>query len=142
MLFPLTSKIIWQDRVKSFKSLLGLNRVNCLFSSIVLPDIVLLRQGRQEPEDSVNMQEGDSVNLICKINEGLPEPQLSWYKNDVLLPSELKTTLILANVTDRDEGEYTCKAQNTGGHFTESINITVKSKLNLIYNNYRGYTNN
>ena len=100
-----------------------------MFFSIVPPDIVLLRQGRQEHEDIVTMEEGDSVNLICKIIEGSPGTQLSWYKSNILLPYEVKTTLILANVTDRDEGRYTCKAQNAGGNLTESTNITVKSKF-------------
>ena len=74
------------------------------------------------------MQEGDSFNLTCKIIKGSPEPKISWFK-DGKLRLEEKTTLILANVTDRDEGSYTCKAQNAGGNFMDSIYITVKSKF-------------
>ena len=76
--------------------------------------------------------QGESGFLNCQIMEGLPEPQLSWYKNDVLLPSKVNTTLLLANVTDADEGKYTCKAQNAGGDFKARIDITVKSKLMTI----------
>jgi len=75
------------------------------------------------------MLEGDSVNLTCKIIEGFPEPQIFWSKEGKRLSQDMKTTLILTNVTDRDEGRYTCKAQNAGGSFTGSIYITVKSKL-------------
>ena len=77
------------------------------------------------------MQEGDSVNLTCKIIKGSPEPKISWFK-DGRLRLEEKTTLILANVTDGDEGRYTCKAQNPGGNFTDSIYIRVKSKFIII----------
>jgi len=104
---------------------------NCLFFSIALPK-VLLKPGR-------HTQEGDSVNLTCKIIEGFPEPQISWFKDGNPLSKEVNTTLILTNVTVRDEGSYTCKAQNAGGSFTSSIYITVKSKL---IKNCHEYTNN
>lgn len=77
-------------------------------------------------------RQGESGNLTCKIVEGLPEPQLSWYKNNVFLPNEVNTTLVLANVTERDEGTYTCRAQNAGGDFKASIDVTVESKLMTI----------
>jgi len=73
-------------------------------------------------------QEGDSVNLTCEIIKGFPEPQIFWFKDGDPLSKKVKTTLILTNITDRDEGRYTCKAQNAGGNSTDSINITVKSK--------------
>ena len=95
---------------------------NCLFFSIVRPNVRLLGPGR-------HMQEGDSVNLTCKVIKGVPGPKISWLKDGDPLSREKNTTLILTNVTDRDEGRYTCKAQNAGGSFSDSIYITVKSKL-------------
>jgi len=74
------------------------------------------------------LQEGDSFNLTCKIIRGSPEPKISWFKDEDPRP-EKKTTLVLANITDRDEGKYTCKAQNTGGNFTDSIYISIKVSL-------------
>ena len=94
---------------------------NCLLFSIVRPNVLLSRPVRP-------LQEGDSFNLTCNITKGSPEPKISWFKDGDLRPEE-KTTLILANVTDRDEGMYTCKAQNAGGNFTYSIYIPVKSKF-------------
>jgi len=94
---------------------------NCLFFSIVRPK-VLLKAKR-------HMLEGDSVNLTCKIIEGFPEPQIFWSKDGKRLSQDMKTTLILTNVTDRHKGRYTCEAQNAAGSFTSSINIMVKSKL-------------
>jgi len=99
----------------------------CLFFSIVPPKIKLLSSER-------DTQEGDSINLTCIIIDGSPEPQISWFKDGDLQLKE-KTTLILANVTDRDEGTYTCQGQNFGGSFTDSINLTVNSKFRIIIMN-------
>jgi len=95
--------------------------------SIVPPKIKLLSPGRYT-------QEGDSVSLTCKIIDGSPEPKISWFK-DGDLQQEETTILILANVTDRDEGIYTCQGLNAGGSFTDSINLTVNSKLIIIIMN-------
>jgi len=80
-------------------------------------------------------KKGDSANLTCEIIKGSPEPQISWFKDGDPLSKDGKTTLLLPNITDRDEGRYTCKAQNAGGNFTDSINITVKSKFAIIITN-------
>ena len=98
------------------------NAVELVFFSVVRPFVFILGPGKRI------YRQGESGILNCQIMEGLPEPQLSWYKNDVLLPGKVNTTLRLANVTDTDEGRYTCKAQNAGGDFEASIDITVKSK--------------
>ena len=80
------------------------------------------------------MREGDSANLTCKIIEGFPEPRLSFFKNGDPLSKEMTSPLLLANVTDSDEGRYICEAQNAGGNFTDSKDIRVKSKLIIIMN--------
>ena len=74
------------------------------------------------------IQEGDSANLTCKIVRGLPEPQVTWLKNGKPLPKEMKTTLLLTDVTDEDEGSYACRAENAAGIFTDRKYVTVKSK--------------
>ena len=105
------------------------NLFNCLFFSVVLPIIQLLGPGEH------TYMQGDSANLTCKIIEGLPEPQLSWFKNGDLLSKEVNTTLILTDVTDKDEGKYICRAQNVGGDFKASVDVTVKSKCIIIIMN-------
>ena len=41
-----------------------------------------------------------------------------------------QTHLVVERVTTNDSGEYTCGAEDDSGqHFTDSINITIKSKL-------------
>ena len=74
------------------------------------------------------LREGDSANLTCKIVKGLPEPQVSWIKNDTELEVKNKT-LLLTDVTDEDEGRYTCRAENDAGFITDSKYVTVESKI-------------
>ena len=41
-----------------------------------------------------------------------------------------QTHLVVKSVATNDSGEYTCGAEDDSGyHFTDSINITIKSKL-------------
>ena len=89
--------------------------------SVVTPIIWLI--GPNKP-----IQEGDNANLTCKIVGGLPEPQVTWLKNEDFLPKEMNSTLLLKDVTDEDEGSYTCRAENVAGFFTDSKYVTVESK--------------
>ena len=74
------------------------------------------------------MREGDRLNLTCIIKESLPKPQVSWYKNEILLIDEESTNLIPEEVTDKDEGQYKCEARNPFGVADAVINATVDSK--------------
>ena len=111
--------------------------VNCLFLSVVRPVIAM-----RGPKKA--LEEGDSAHLTCYIIKGFPKPQLSIIKTEdpgeqtnvfkygYLLFGKSKTTLVLPNITERVEGRYTCIAHNTGGNFTASKHITVKSKMIII----------
>ena len=74
------------------------------------------------------MREGDRLNLTCIIKAGLPKPQVSWYKNEILLVDEESTIFILEEITDKDEGQYKCEARNPVGLADAKINVTVDSK--------------
>ncbi|XP_078342494.1 fibroblast growth factor receptor 1-like isoform X1 [Oculina patagonica] len=77
-----------------------------------------------------SMREGDSFNLTCKIVRGSPEPQLSWFKNGKNLKLKNRT-LLLTNVSNEDEGRYTCRADNVLGVETGSIFVVVKTPPTL-----------
>ena len=68
--------------------------------------------------------EGNSVNLMCKVVEGRPEPQITWLKNNTLQGQSL--SLFFSEITKEDEGRYTCKAENEAGISTKDIDISVK----------------
>ena len=95
--------------------------ISCLFFFFVVAPIIQLIRPKKP------IQEGDNINLTCKIVRGLPEPQVTWFKNGKLLPKEMNTTFLLTNVTDKDKGNYTCRAENVAGFFTDGKYVTVES---------------
>ena len=74
------------------------------------------------------MREGERLILTCNIIAGLPKPQVSWYKNKMLLADEESTNLILEELTDKDEGQYKCEARNPGGVADAIMNVMVDGK--------------
>ena len=91
------------------------------FLLLVLPEVQLLG-----PNQAI--QRGNNINLTCVIKAGLPKPLVLWYKNETLLVGEESTNLILAKVTDKDEGLYRCEARNRGGVADDIVNVTIDSK--------------
>ena len=72
--------------------------------------------------------EGDNINLTCAFY-GLPKPQLSWFKDNRLLREEnSNATLVKRNITEEEEGTYTCVAMNEGGSANDRIVIIVYGK--------------
>lgn len=74
------------------------------------------------------MLEGDTLNLTCVIISVLPKPQVSWYKDEALLVDEKGTNLIVAEVSDNDEGLYKCEARDTGGVASGVVNVSIDGK--------------
>ncbi|XP_072926800.1 myosin light chain kinase, smooth muscle-like [Hemitrygon akajei] len=78
--------------------------------------------------------EGSASCLQCHI-EGYPDPEVIWYKNgDPLTESshyqidyqeDGTCSLIITNVTQKDSGNYTCKAMNALGEKTCSARLIV-----------------
>ena len=75
------------------------------------------------------MREGDRLNLTCVIKAGDPKPKVSWYKNEIPLTDKESPNLILEKLADEDEGQYKCKAENSGGVSDAIINVTVDGKF-------------
>ncbi|EPY74742.1 vascular endothelial growth factor receptor 1 [Camelus ferus] len=84
-----------------------------------------------------------STTLDCHAN-GVPEPQITWFKNNHKIQQEPgiilgpgSSTLFIERVTEEDEGVYHCKATNQKGSAESSAYLTVqgtsdKSNLELI----------
>nr|XP_020032395.1 vascular endothelial growth factor receptor 1 isoform X1 [Castor canadensis]XP_020032397.1 vascular endothelial growth factor receptor 1 isoform X1 [Castor canadensis] len=84
-----------------------------------------------------------STTLDCHAN-GVPEPQISWFKNNRKIQQEPgiilgpgNSTLFIERVTEEDEGVYQCRATNLKGAAESSAYLTVqgtsdKSNLELI----------
>ncbi|XP_058133002.1 vascular endothelial growth factor receptor 1 [Dasypus novemcinctus] len=85
----------------------------------------------------------NSTTLDCRA-KGVPEPQITWFKNNLKIQQEPgiilgpgSSTLFIERVTEEDEGVYRCKATNPKGSAESSAYLTVqgtadKSNLELI----------
>lgn len=71
--------------------------------------------------------------MVCFVNvfPGVPEAEVTWFKNKVKLPSGRYLhdgLLLIANVSLSDQGLYSCKAANLRGEVTESSQLLVLGK--------------
>ena len=62
--------------------------------------------------------------MTCTVVDGLPKPQISWFKDKLPL-TEQKATLVKRYITEEGEGTYICVAKNEGGSANDSINIII-----------------
>ncbi|XP_055767761.1 neuronal cell adhesion molecule-like isoform X10 [Salvelinus fontinalis] len=75
---------------------------------------------------------GGVLELEC-IAEGLPTPEVSWYKESGDLPSSrmsfhnFQKTLKIADVMEADAGDYRCTAKNSLGSAHHIIKVNVKA---------------
>ncbi|XP_043980247.1 neuronal cell adhesion molecule-like isoform X12 [Gambusia affinis] len=75
---------------------------------------------------------GHVLEMEC-IAEGLPTPEVSWTKVSGDLPSRrtsflhFNKTLQIVNVSESDEGDYSCTAKNQLGSAHHIINVEVKA---------------
>ncbi|GAB1597549.1 hypothetical protein Ahia01_000031400, partial [Argonauta hians] len=83
----------------------------------------------------VLVKEGNPVILECCVS-GIPEPELTWFRNGNSLRSDYNYTLRRKNdmysleiieATEKDGGKYTVTVHNTEGNMTGDIMVTVES---------------
>ncbi|KAM6960883.1 endothelial cell-selective adhesion molecule isoform 2-T2 [Aplochiton taeniatus] len=78
-----------------------------------------------------------NVTLSCQSNQGKPVPQYKWTKAAPMtevffspMQNERQGTLRLSNLTKSMSGKYVCRASNTAGSDTCSINLEVITSSN------------
>ena len=83
--------------------------------------------------------DGTNVNFTCIAN-GAPKPTVSWSRVDknFTAKSSIKTAdrrsiLMLTNVTNNEEGMYTCSAQNRGPPVERHVNLAVHGTVSTLY---------
>ena len=73
-------------------------------------------------------REGSSVNISCTAS-GTPEPDVKWIRNGIVQSLGKKTAfLTLRSVSKADDGQYTCRANNSAGNKERHVTLTVHCK--------------
>nr|XP_020138882.1 sialic acid-binding Ig-like lectin 7 [Microcebus murinus] len=83
-----------------------------------------------ENGSSVSVLEGQSLRLLCAVSSN-PPARLSWTRESLTLyPSQPSGPLLLElpRVHLRDEGEFTCRAQNPLGSQHVSLSLSLQSE--------------
>uniref|UniRef100_A0A3Q2CT39 Hemicentin-1 n=1 Tax=Cyprinodon variegatus TaxID=28743 RepID=A0A3Q2CT39_CYPVA len=73
----------------------------------------------------IKVQVGHKVELGCMVS-GVPEPTLSWTKNNKSYPVSRDGSLTLSDIKCEDEGIYTCTATNTAGQDQAQVKVQVQ----------------
>ncbi|KAM6179353.1 vascular endothelial growth factor receptor 1 isoform 1-T1 [Erethizon dorsatum] len=114
----------------------------------ILQKTEVIIRGQEAPHLLQNLSDhtvaiGSSTTLDCHAG-GVPEPQITWFKNHHRIQQEPgiilgpgNSTLFIERVTEEDEGVYQCRATNQKGAVESSAYLTVqgtsdKSNLELI----------
>ncbi len=94
----------------------------------------------EEFKDGASVFKGETLVLPCKVS-GYPLPTVTWFKNHQEIQFKAQSadervrtasnnnSLIIADVSDEDEGIYSCRASNSFGKaVVKECNVIVKGK--------------
>jgi hypothetical protein len=97
----------------------------------------------KKPNPEIFTPEKKAVKVEFEVN-GLPQPEIQWFKNDepLVLEPRIKTetrmktiyALSIDNSNLNDAGKYTLKAKNDSGEASESFNLIVQSIFLILFN--------
>lgn len=92
----------------------------------------------QQELSNRDVKAGDTVYFTIKTT-GIPEPEVTWYKNGELLKEDSRVkfikdsqsgnySLLINKATVEDKGEYRCVASNMGGTVACQAKLSVEGK--------------
>ena len=85
------------------------------------------------PEKYITLTKGDILTLTCKVNE--ETISVIWKKDgdpiiERAIIDQRLHKLVITEVVEKDNGEYSCEARNKPGTVARSVvTVNVKSKL-------------
>jgi len=72
--------------------------------------------------------EGSSVKINCTAS-GTPDPDVRWIRNRIVKRSGKKTAfLTFSRIKRTDDGQYTCRANNSAGNDENHVRLVVHCK--------------
>ena len=98
------------------------------------PEIINVTQQNYAPRiylgqgNQANPREGDDFTLHCRSDRN--DVVLQWLKDSTQLVSN-DGDYTITNIRKEDEGTYTCKAENSYGSTSESVQVTVERVNNV-----------
>jgi hypothetical protein len=75
-----------------------------------------------------NVTAGDTVRIICNVQDGSPTPVVVWERVDGPLPAGVQVsgnTLYISRATADDQGIYRCVATNIAGRVYQQVTLVV-----------------
>ncbi|KAL9964204.1 hypothetical protein ACROYT_G027807 [Oculina patagonica] len=85
---------------------------------------------KEAPQISISSEqasynEGSKVNISCTAS-GAPNPDVKWMRNEIVKSSGKKTAfLTFSSINRADDGQYTCKANNSAGNDEKHVTLVV-----------------
>ena len=77
--------------------------------------------------------EGSSVNISCTAS-GTPDPDVQWIRNGMIRSSGKKTAfLTFSSINRTDDGQYTCRANNSAGNDENHVTLVVHCKKYIFF---------
>ncbi|CAF0945237.1 unnamed protein product, partial [Brachionus calyciflorus] len=100
----------------------------------------------EEFKISAVLNEGDTLELPCKAS-GYPIPTITWFKRteEISFDSERiflskDNSLIIRNISERDEAVYSCRASNSKGQAVlKESSVTVNIDAEILSESYEKY---
>ena len=94
---------------------------------------IILAPSIVSPPVSKAVNQTDTALFQCLVN-GIPKPQVTWLKDNSSLLSDKRIVqtggeLAITNATKKDEGIYTCIAENIFGIKASSATLSVQGTL-------------
>ena len=138
----MAQNIIWHKR-NIFATFAGVFLFTLLLS-VGLYQLVLRQDINQPPileishESPQTISWGETVHYQCNVSAGVPSPVLTWTRTD-LKPLTSNTEVLPGGVlrinkaTGEEEGEYSCRAENSAGIAEEKLKVIVITKGEYIY---------
>ena len=69
--------------------------------------------------------EGSAVSITCTAS-GIPDPDVQWYRSGTVKSSGKKAAfLTFSRIHRTDDGQYTCRANNSAGSDEKHITLVV-----------------